>query len=122
MKNWFNANERTLHIILAYAQGTSQTLAESDAVNSEERKWLRTIATYIEKFNQSVLDRLGFPYARTLKNTLDINELRLKSKLARNNEEALSMASVEDLQDKLSTRCMLNCLGCKREDWKDCSV
>lgn len=122
MKNWFNSDEKVLHIVLAYAQGACKTLAESEAVTNEEKKWLRTVGTYIEKFHHSVLERFGVPYARTLKNTLNLNELRIQSKFNTKKDNIVSEASIEDLQERLNELCMLNCLGCDKKDWKDCGV
>ena len=61
MKNYFNANERTKHIILLAMQTVADDFSAVDSITDEERKYLRMATTYIKKFNNSVFERFGEP-------------------------------------------------------------
>ena len=124
MKNYFNTTEQGYHLILISAMVQAQRLEESSAPTEEEKKYLRKILEYTNKLSESIFERLGDGYMRSLKNKAQLNELKLMSKgvLSSNN------AKMEDFIDKdilcsiLEQISDIECCGCERTDCKKCEI
>lgn len=121
MKNYFNANERTKHIILLAMQTVADDFSAVDSITDEERKYLRMATTYIKKFNNSVFERFGEPYRRKIINTMQMNHLKLVGKFE-NTQDCITEAAAEDLIPKLRDVQMFYCMDCQKENHKDCAI
>lgn len=120
MRNYFNAKEKTSHIIIMAMQHIVEEMASCGAVTEQEKKWLTKCAELIEKFNDSAFERFGDSYRRKIKNTLDINTLKLVSKFGKQ-AEAISECATEDLVPCIK-ELMISCVGCEKCDYKNCAI
>ena len=121
MRDYFNRDEKDLHIKTIACQGEVESFIESEAITNEERKCLRYANTYLKKFTTSVLSRFGADYERRLQNTLSVNRLLLvgryepvKSAVRKLDEEKLL-----PLANKMKEQ---HCLFCEEENHKECAV
>lgn len=121
MRNYFNAEERTRHIITLAMQETIAEFKNSTALTAEEKRYLNTALTNIQKFNVSVYERFGKSYMRKVENTMRDNDLRLIGKGAKYTE-CISHAAEEDLLPTINDLRMLNCLDCEKCDYKNCAI
>ena len=121
MKNYFNSEERTRHIILLAAQETADELSESEALTPEERKNLKTATTLLKKFTSSVCERFGEPYKRKIENTMRANNLKLVGKYAEVCE-CISHAANEDLEPTVKESQCVHCVECDKQNFKDCAM
>lgn len=121
MKNYFNAEERSHHIVLLAVTEDCEKFAQSTALTPEESKLLKKIHKHLTEFNATVFDRFGEAYARKIINTMACNNLTLVGKYAKQ-EKAISESAVEDLHKMLPELHSMNCLFCERENHKDCAL
>ena len=122
MKNYLNQRERTRHVIIMAMQKVVQEFAESDAITAEERHQLKKTAEWVEKFNNSVLERLGEPYRRKVDNMLAINTLDFHSKYGVE-RDCISKCATEDLEPALKDLRTWRCIDCEKTcDFQDCAV
>lgn len=120
MKNYFNAEERTRHIILLAMQSNLEDMLNSEALSNEERTFLKYCKTYITKFNGSIFNRYGESYKRKIVGTMRSNDLRLVGKYA-NKIDCISYSASEDLKGAID-ELRMSCIDCKRCDYTNCSV
>ena len=120
MRNYFNAEERTRHIIILAMEHIVEEMASSNALTGQERKWLEKANELIEKFNNSTFERFGDSYQRKIKNTLDINTLKLVSRFGVQ-AEAISECATKDLEPCVKDL-MLGCVGCEKQDYTNCAI
>lgn len=121
MKDYFNATDRDLHIIVIAMQSTLRRLTESKTLTSEERKYYRMAASLIEKTNGMILDRLGRSYTERVLSTTEYNDLRLTPKCLPSKSVVISKVSEEKIKAVLD-HAMMECLGCERCDWQECPI
>ena len=121
MKNYFNSNERTKHIILLGMQTIAEEFAESNAITPEERKALLKVNEWLKKFNHSVCDRLGDVYMRKIRNTMSVNSLGLYGKYSAQ-KDCISNCAAEDVSKMADELQSLKCWECTRTNHKDCGV
>lgn len=121
MKNYFNTQDRTRHIIILGMQEILNELANSTAISPEERLKLLKADKYVKEFNASILDRFGQAYINKIKSTMACNDLRLVGKYSACNE-CVSHIVAEDLKRVLADLRMYNCLDCEKCDFKNCAV
>lgn len=121
MRDYFNRDEKDLHIKTIACQGEVESFIESEAITNEERKFLRYANTYLKKFTTSVLSRFGADYERRLQNTLSVNRLLLVGRYEP------TRSSVRKLdEDKLiplgRTMQRQHCMFCEEANYKECAV
>ena len=121
MKNYFNEKERTNHIIVMCMEHIARDFANSNALTENERNALLKISENCEKLNESVFDRFGEAYKRKVYGTLQNNTLRRVGKYGSFNN-CISYCASEDIQPKVKSLMCLHCLGCKKEDYKNCAI
>lgn len=121
MKNYFNAKDRSYHILLLAMEKTAHFFKESDSLSDKERYSLKKCEEWLEKFNNLVFERLGEPYRKKVKNTTDSNELSFcaKNSLSR---DVISYCASEDVSLLAQELQQLKCWECSRTDFKDCGV
>lgn len=124
MRNYFNTTEQSNHLIIMTAMVSVQELMQSSAPTDEEKKILKKAMKLISDFSESVYERLGESYKRSLKNKASLNKLRLVS---RNNitphNDSGKMEDViekEYLCELLDMSADIDCEGCERTDCKNC--
>ena len=121
MKNYFNCEERTRHIILLAMQEVAKEMQSSEAITPKERQMLAKIEEWTTKFNSSVFERYGEAYARKIEKTMQANTLRLVGKY---NEQAkaISHVATEDLELLVDELHAFKCLDCDKANYKDCAT
>ena len=121
MKNYFNLEERTRHIILLAMQENAKDIMQSQALTQKEKQMLKKIEEWCVKFNASIFDRFGDAYARKIKGTMQANTLRLVGKYSEN-IHAISNIATEDLKLLLDEVHAFKCLDCDKTNFKDCAI
>ena len=122
MRNYFNEKERNTHILAIGMEGVVRSiLNEFTALTEEERENLKIALEHFEAFNDSIFDRLGDVYRRKITNTMETKTVCLASKYTAKNDNSTYCAR-DDIARCVSELQMLNCCGCERCDWQDCSV
>lgn len=121
MKDYWNREETDNHLALFTLQANVQKMIERKVTNAEETAYLKYINTYLDKFNQSVLKRLGSAYARKLTKTAEINQVVIIGKHAER-KEALSYIAGEDFLPCFKDVQAIRCMCCNREDYQNCSA
>lgn len=121
MKNYFNAEERAMHIVLLAMQKTAEDFTKSDALTAEEKSLLKKAHKAVLNFNKAIFERFGEPYRRKIENTMQVNNLELVGKFEPHND-CISHSAQEDLKPKLSELRMFNCLDCTKGEFKDCAM
>lgn len=119
MKNYFNSEERTRHIVLMAMQETIREFTESDALSEEERKLLTRAIKNLEKFNASTFERMGEAYKRKIEKTMQANTLRLVGKYSVA-ESCISHSASEDMARGLKDVRLFNCMDCEKCDYTNC--
>ena len=121
MKNYFNAEERTRHIVLMAMKEIVQKFSESESLSNDEFKNLKKIPALIDKVSDSIFERMGTPYRRKIISTLEVNNLKLVGKYSVS-QECISHSATEDLEKKLADLRMFNCMDCENNDYKNCAM
>ena len=80
MKNYFNEKEKSMHLILLLASEISKQFIDLNSPTNAEIDALNGVIKSIDLFTESVFNRLGDGYKRTLKNKASMNTLRLVSR------------------------------------------
>lgn len=124
MKGYFNTTEQTNHLIFMSAIIQAKSLLDSNGPTEEEKKFLKKTVEYGDKFSQSVFNRLGEGYKRSLYNKSQCNTLRLVSKGAIQNNTAQMEDYIEKefLCELLNLSADIDCEDCKRTDCKKCGI
>lgn len=112
MKDYFNAEERVMHLAILAFQTMSEKLLNTKASSPEEEKELKKINKACSKFNRLVFDRLGDAYERKLLYTLRCNELRLCGKYAPT-QEAINHCPDVDVLPLIRELQQQRCLFCE---------
>lgn len=123
MREWFNADERELHIRIICGQIAVEEMAERDVLTSEEKKLLKQANTAMKKFSSLVFNRLGEAYQRRMLNLNKNNVVRLVGKYEPQ-QNAVSEAAQQDIEPCFAKLQMLCCWNCEKcgENFVDCAV
>lgn len=121
MKTYFNAADRTRHIILLAMQTTCEEMSKSPTLTGEERRHITKAFNEVEAFNRSLFERMGEPYANKIQRTMESNALRLVGKYS-SYTEAISNAAAQDLEPAINDLRTIHCLDCERCDFTKCGV
>lgn len=124
MKNYFNQNEASNHLILMTAMVSNQNLIEGNSITEAERKMLKKAMKFISDFSESVFDRLGDGYKRSLKNKAGLNTIRIVSRNVhhKNNADMEDFIDNETLREIIDQTADIDCCGCNRIDCKNCGI
>lgn len=124
MKNYFNQHDASNHLILMVSQAVTNNLIDANCVTEEERKILKKISKLVNDFNDSVFERLGDGYRRSLRNKADLNTIRVVSRNVhhQNNIDMEDFIDSETLRDLVSQGTDLDCSGCEKTDCKRCAI
>lgn len=124
MKNYFNHEEASNHLILMTAMISNENLINGNCITDEERKMLKKVKKLVGDFSESVFERLGDGYKRSLKNKAELNNIRIVSKNVhhKNNVDMADFISNDVLQDIVDRACDIDCAGCTRTDCKGCGI
>lgn len=124
MKNYFNQNEACNHLILMSAMIANKNLIDGNCITDEERKMLKKVMKLISDFSESVFDRLGDGYKRSLSNKASMNTLRLVSRNIhhQNNADAEDFIDSETLKEIINQTADIDCSCCTRIDCKSCGI
>lgn len=121
MKNYFNRDERTKHIVALGMQENLREFSNSDTLSEEEQKLLKDCVKKLEKFNRLIYQRMGEPYRRKIELTMLANNLKLVGKYEVA-QDCVSHAASEDLEKGLKELRMFNCLDCEKCDYLNCGT
>lgn len=123
MKNYLNKEEQSNHLILMSAVVCVNNLLNGNAVTEKEKTYLKAIKKNVEVFSQSVFNRLGDGYKRSIENKARLNTLRLVSR----NSPLINKSNMEDTIDTDVLKSIIEetdmaCNGCTDTDCKACSL
>lgn len=121
MKEYFNAEEKSQHLILCCCQEVANKFSHSSALTEEEQNLLKKIYDTCKELNSSIFNRLGDSYCRKVVNTMKSNKLRLVGKYEAV-QEAISCCATEDIKPNIESLQCFNCFGCKKEKFTDCAI
>lgn len=121
MKDYFNAEERTKHIILMSCAHIAKTLSNSPALTEAEKRSLKCVANNMDKFNDSIFSRFGEAYRRKLEGVMKCNKLSLVGKYEKA-IEAVDQCVVDDMMLMIDKFRSWECLTCEREDYNKCFI
>ena len=121
MKTYLNHAERQIASYFAITYGLIDATLEEQSKNisKEEKTALKYAHTYLEKYIQALIKRVG------------INEGDRIYKTARDNKVELKPKSYDDGQLSGDKDCMeeiarmaveTHCFGCNRVDWRNCEL
>ena len=124
MKNYFNQYEASNHLILMTAMVSVQNLIDGECITEEERKMLKKTMKLVSDFSESVFERLGDGYKRSLRNKASLNTIKIVSRNChhRNNADMEDFIDNETLTDIINQTADIDCAGCKRTDCKQCGI
>lgn len=124
MKNYFNQQESAMHLVLMTAMLQADNLIKGNCITSEEIKMLKKAIKNVSDFSESVFERLGDGYKRSLKNKASMNTLRLVSRNCHhtNNAEMEDFIDADILREIITSNYEIDCACCKREDCKQCGI
>lgn len=124
MKGYFNTTEQSQHLIMLSAMVIAQELIEGNALSDKEKRLLKKATENINTFSESVFERIGESYRRSLKNKANLNTLRLVAK----GTTPTKSSQMEDFIDReylvelLNLSSDIDCEGCERTDCKNCNI
>lgn len=124
MKHYFNQDEQGYHLIILSSMQSMKSLIEHNALSPQEEAALKTALKKIDEFSNSVFERLGNSYKRSLKNKAQLNTLRFVSRAGTVKKEAVGEDWIdkEYLIELLDMVADIECEGCKRTDCKSCNI
>lgn len=124
MKNYLNTQEQIQHLVLMLAMTIADELKDGSGITTEEREMLIGIVAKIKEFNDSVFDRMGNSYARSISNKARDNTLTLRSRpIGKTTTPEISDVLDNDiLQAIIDTSADMECENCKRTDCKNCTI
>lgn len=124
MKNYFNQYEASNHLILMTAMVSNQNLIEGDSITEAERKMLKKAMKLISDFSESVFERLGDGYKRSLKNKASLNTIRIVSRNVhhKNNADMEDFIDNETLREIIDQTADIDCSGCNKKNCKACGI
>ena len=121
MKNYFNEQDRTSHIIIMCMEHTAKEFATSNALSTEEKKAVNKMIEWCNKLNESIFERFGDAYRRKIHGTLQNNTLRLVGRYGAYTD-CISYCASEDIEPKVRDLMCFHCLGCNNSNYKDCAM
>jgi hypothetical protein len=124
MKNYFNQYEASNHLILMTAMLPTKNFIDGSCITEEERKMLKKVMKLVSDFSESVFERLGDGYKRSLINKAERNTIRIVSKNVHhiNNTDMEDFIDSETLHEIIDQTADLDCCGCKKTDCKQCGI
>lgn len=124
MKNYFNQYEASNHLILMTAMVSVQNLIDGECITDEEREMLKKTINLVSDFSESVFERLGDGYKRSLRNKASLNTIKVVSRNVHhvNNADMEDFIDNETLTEIIDQTADIDCSGCKRTDCKQCGI
>jgi hypothetical protein len=123
MRNYLNSEEQCEHLILMSAMIPVKTFLESNGTTDKEKAILKKVLKYVGEFSDSVFERLGEAYKRSITNKGKMNKLRLVSRYSPSKNELNFEDKLDnDMLCEIIEFCSLNCINCKSEKPKDCQI
>ena len=118
MKNYFNQYEASNHLIMMTAMLSVKNFIDGDCITEEERKMLKKTMKLVSDFSESVFERLGDGYKRSLKNKASLNTLRVVSRNVhhQNNVDMADFIDNETLYDMIDLSASIDCEGCNKTE------
>lgn len=121
MKTYFNAADRTRHIILLAMQTVCKEMSESPTLTGEERRHITKAFNEVSAFNGSLFECMGNPYRNKIERTMESNDLRLVGKYS-SFTKAISDVAAQDLDPAINDLRAIHCFDCERCDYTKCGV
>lgn len=122
MKNYFNREEQAKHLMILVGKTQAEDLVERGAVTAREAILIKRICKLVDEFNESVFERLGTGYAKTLSNKAKENTFILAPRNTKVKGDMLETLDDDILRDIVDTNFNLECINCKRTDCLNCGT
>lgn len=124
MKGYFNTAEQSQHLIMLSTLVIAQEMIDGNAISDREKKLLKKAVENITAFSDSVFERLGESYKRSLRNKANLNTLRLVAKgtTPMQSSQMADFIDREYLIELLNLSSDIDCEGCDRTDCTNCNI
>ena len=118
MKNYFNQYEASNHLIMMTAMLSVKNFIDGNCITEEERKMLKKAMKLVSDFSESVFERLGDGYRRSLRNKAERNTMRIVSKNVhhKNNTDMEDFIDGETLCEMIEMSSSLDCEFCNQTE------
>lgn len=124
MKNYFNQYEAINHLILMTAMMSAKNFIDGNCATNTEKEMLQKTIKLVSDFSESVFDRLGDGYKRSLINKASLNTIRIVSRDVHHkiNADMEDFIDNETLREIINQAADIDCGGCNRNDCKKCGI
>ncbi len=124
MKNYFNQYEASNHLVIMTAMMSVKNLIDGNCITDEERKILKKVMKLVSDFSESVFERLGDGYKRSLRNKASLNTIKIVSRNVhhKNNVDMEDFIDGDTLREIINQTADIDCSNCERKDCKDCGI
>ena len=122
MKNYFNEKEKSMHLILLLASEISKQFIDLNSPTNAEIDALNGVIKSIDLFTESVFNRLGDGYKRTLKNKASMNTLRLVSRNSTIHTCQMEDTIDADILREIIDKYDIDCENCTDENCTKCTM
>ena len=120
MKNYLNHDERKKNTLICIMFAIVQELLERNNGDKEEMKNLKYAHTYLQKYINELIKRVGVDEGHRIKREAEYNNVLLKPRV---HDEAEQMVVDKESMEGIAETCLEKCcFGCKRHDWQNCHL
>lgn len=120
--NYMNSEKQIQQIIITLCGSTAGLLLEDEYIPENEKEHLRKIIEYVDKFNNSVFERLGSSYKKSIINKTHDNTVRIVSRYSHTESNMQDNIDEKELRDIIDSNTDIDCCGCDRTDCKNCNI
>jgi hypothetical protein len=97
-----------------------QEMLERNNGDKEEMKNLKYAHTYLQKYINELIKRVGYDEGQRIKREAEYNNVKL---VPRVHEEAEQMVVDKESMEGIAEICLKKCcFGCERHDWNNCPL
>lgn len=119
MKNYLNREERRISTYICIVYGLIETLFENKKnMSKEEITALKYSNTYLDKYIQALIRRVGPEEGNRIYNEAMNNKVELKPK----NYDGQLVVDKNSLEEVARMAVETHCFGCTRSDWRNCEL
>lgn len=119
MKTYLNSEERRINTMIMIMRAIITTIIErEDIISKNESKYLKCIRTYIDKYTDALIERVGDKEQNRLYNEVMNNRIELRSRI----HDKQILVNKDDLEEVCRMAVEANCFGCEKVGWHNCGL
>lgn len=119
MKTYLNREERRIATYICIVYGLIDTLLKNkDNISKEEVTALKYTNTYLEKYINGLIKRVGAEEGRRIYKEANDNVVELKPR----SYDGQYIVDKDSLEEIARMAVETHCFGCKKEDWRNCML